>query len=656
MPVVAKHKETESKDGFPVKHYSPSSMIAFGANPVLFKINYINGDYFETADSAASVLGKAFHKAMEAYYGGVDEFPVGTEAEAIEAGLKVGTSFLEMYNDGYINYSTNLPTKQALLEKFAYAFNEYVKEMPYENGEELVAIEHGMEHAVAVNWRGENLVLPVKLKGYADKIFRKDGKVKIKDYKTCHAFSDLEKIDGAKIIQAVVYYLLAYAETGEEPYSMVYEEVKYTKNKEGGSQVRSYEMVFGDNDQYFDFFFRYYDDMTRALSGEQVYVPNVRALFDNEVAMVAYIHRLDESEETAKLMKKHKVQNITDLLKKKVQSAKTMRKLMEAVDKQFISAKTLNYDKMQNYEKIQAKLMEHGMIVNYDSKIEGASVDLYRYTPSVGLKMSKIGAYIADIEQVLGVSGIRALAPIPDTSLVGFEVPRKQRKFPKLPKHHGGFDLAIGETVDGDVYRFDIREAPHMIIAGSSGSGKSVFLGNLIRQLVETPNVDLYLYDPKKVELSAWEAEAKEYQDTKNDIRDSLAKLVTTMQERYEKMKAEKVKNIADLGRYRYKVVVIDEFAEIAMSGLAGEYIQSLAQMGRAAGIHLIIATQRASTRIINGDTKVNFPVKAVFKMAKVIDSQVMLDEAGAEKLLGKGDMLFASDAGTIRLQGYNGK
>ena len=656
LPKVTKGGTRERPDGFPVEHYSASSMIKFSTNPILFKVEYMNGDRFETSQSASGVLGKAFHKAMEVYYGGSDTLIVTNEAEALEYGLRAGMEFLELYPDGFIKWTAAVPDKQKAKERLAFAFTEYVAHRPYQNGDTILGIEQKMEEYINIEWRGQHLNLPVKLKGYLDKVVRsKDGKIRIHDYKTTYAFSNEDKIDGAKIIQAVIYYLLTYATLGEEPYSVVYEEVKYTANKDKAErQVREYEMVFGENDQYFEFFFRIYDDITRALNGEMVYVPNVSALFDNEVALIAYIHRLDVPEEQAKLMKKLRVDNITDLLKKKIQTAGSMRKLLATVEKQFVSAINLNYDTMKNEEKIQTKMLEHGMMIQFDSKIEGASVDLYRYTPSIGLKMSKLGAYLADVEQVLGVSGIRVLAPIPNTTLIGFEVPRKVRRFPTLPAHDKSFELAIGETVMGECLRFDMRDAPHMLVAGSTGAGKSVFLNNIIRQLMETPSVDLHIFDPKKVELNQYEGQVKEYQDDRKAIAVALGKMVEMMEGRYAEMKKLKAKNIREVGRMRYHVVIVDEFAELAMGGLVGGFIQSLAQMGRAAGIHLILATQRASTKVIDGDIKVNFPTKVVFKMAKQVDSQIMIDESGAEKLLGKGDMLFASEKGLMRLQGYN--
>lgn len=653
LPAVFIQAQSDKPSDFPVAHYSYSSMVEFTSNPILFKIKYVNRDRFETTSNVSGVIGKAFHKAMEVYFRGVPEMVPVDEPQAIEFGLKTGMDYLEKYNDGFIEFSEKIPNKQKAQEKFAFLYTSYIKDQSDATGEEILGMEQEICEKISVTWRGQKLNLPVKLKGYLDKIVKRpDGKIVIKDYKTCSSFSDPEKIDGAKIIQAVEYYLLAYAKYGVEPYSMEYEEVKMSKNQDNSKQIKIYEIVYSKNELYFDFYFRLYEDITAALNGQMVYVPNVRAIFDNEVALISYIHRLDIAEEKAKEMKRLKVDNITDVLKKKIQNAGNMRKLLKTIENKFTLAKSINYKAMTNEEKIQTKLMEFGMILQFDSKIEGASVDLYRYNPSIGLKMSRLANYVADIEQVIGKSGIRVLAPIPGSTLVGFEVPREARSFPALPSSQG-FELAIGQTIQGEVRRFDIRTAPHMLVAGSSGSGKTVFLHSVIRQLKSISSVDLHLFDPKQVELSRYDGEVAEYQDNYQKINESLVALVAEMETRYKQMKDARVRNISET-RMNYKFVVIDEYADLILSASLQSNIQLLAQKGRAAGIHIILATQRASTKVISGDIKVNFPVKVVFRMAKDVDSRVMLDESGAEKLLGKGDCLFASDSGVERLQAFN--
>ena len=686
MPKVIRGTRQSSPDGFPVAHYSYSSFVRFSTNPILFKIQEINRDRFDTSTNISAVMGRAFHRALEVYYGGSEDFIVVTEAEAIEYGLRAGAEYLEAYNDGWINYSATIPNKQAAIERFTFSFNEYVKHFPYTPGHTL-SVEEMIEAFADVEWRGQRLSLPVKLKGRLDLIEDKDGVLKIRDHKICYSFSDPDKIDGAKIIQAIQYYLLVYAKYGREPYSIVFDEVKYTKNRDGSSQIRSYEVVYAENEQFFDYYFRLYDDMTRALNGEMVFVPNIHALFDNEVALIAYIHRLDETEEVAKLMREHKVKNLTDLLKKQIHSASSMKKLLKSVEQKFIEAKNIDYEKMKNEEKIQTKLLEHGMMIQFDSKVSGATVDLYRYTPSIGIKMSKLKGYVADVEQVLGVSGVRVLAPIPNTTFVGFEVPKKTRSFPSLPTADG-FNLAIGEDTMGTVFRFDIRTAPHMLVAGTSGSGKSVFLNAMLEQLTAIPEAEIYLFDPKKVELASYAQKQNVvvHEDDIMAIHAELAELVEEMNSRYSTLKKMGKKTIEGTDM-PYKFVVIDEYGDLIMQDYEFvEYVPTgkvyqrgenagqeelkresikiskeieknillLAQKARAAGIHLIISIQRPSVDIVTGSIKANFPTKACFRTAKAIDSQIVLDTDGAEKLTGKGDMLFSSDQGITRLQGYS--
>ena len=658
MPTVTKRvKDADLASdyvNFPVPHYSYSSLTKFGSDPFMFKVNYINGDQIETTSSPTNVLGRTMHKALETYLGGNPDVPVpADDGEAIKVAHKTALEYLNGYSDGFIEYNTTVESRAKLEERFAFAFFGYIKEFNYKKFvKEIVLVEKMLKHKIEVNGK----VLPVPLKGSADLVYRdhKDRLI-IRDHKFTSRYSDPEAIDGAKLIQAAFNYFLVAAETGETPYSMVYAEFKIVPNKDGSPQMREFEIVFGEHPLVFEFFYRYYYDVTDALLGKQVFVPNVYAMYDKEVSILAYIHRLDEDEAREKAFKANKVDNITDFLKRRIMKDGSMKKYLETVATKFVSAETLNYKSMTTEEKIKMKLAEHGLAVEFHSKVQGNSVELYRYEPSIGLKMSKIMAYVKDIEQVVEKSGIRVLAPIPNSGLVGFEVPLENRTFPTAPQSQG-FKLAIGQTVMGEPRMFDVRQAPHMLVAGSSGSGKSVFLNAVINQLLTIPNVELHLFDPKQVELFTYEGHSKvvEYQSHHAAIATSLEGLVEVMEERYKDMKAAGKRNIDQMSAMPYKFVIIDEFADLGMKTTIGSLIQLLAQKGRACGIHLIIATQRASTSVISGDIKVNFPTRVVFRMSKSIDSRVMLDEDGAEKLLGKGDMLFASDAGIERLQGFS--
>lgn len=642
-------------EGFPVDHYSYSMFSKFSSDPQMFKIGYINGDRFNTTSSPSNVIGKACHEGLKIYF---KEVQSGTESgEAIKIAHQTAKMYLDSYSDGFIEYNTIAKNRTQLEERFAFCFFGYIKEMGYvKNIKEILLVEKMLQYKIEINGK----VLPIPLKGSSDVVTRgKDGKIRIRDHKFTGKFSNLDSIDAGKLLQAAFNYFLVWAELGERPYSIVYEEFKITKNKAVKGvvppQLKEFEMVFETDSLMFDLFYRFYDDITNALLGKQVFIPNIYGIFDREVSILSYIHKLDITEEREKIFKQMKVDNITDFLKKKIQKSGAMKKYLESVSKNFVSGKTLNYKDMTIQEKIKFKMAEHGLGLEFDSVITGGSVTLYRFEPSIGLKMSRIESYVKDIEQVVAISGIRVLAPIKDSGLVGFEVPNKVRTFPEISPDNSGFNLAIGVDVMGEVKHFDIRTAPHLLVAGSSGSGKSVFLNGIIKQLQKISNVELHLFDPKQVELFQFEGgpNVSEYRFSHKAIEGSLMDLVGTMNNRYTELRKAKARNIESVEGMKYKFIVIDEFADLMAGEETIKAIQLLAQKGRACGIHVIIATQRASTKIISGDIKVNFPTRAVFKMSKAVDSRVMLDESGAEKLLGKGDMLFASSNGIDRLQGF---
>jgi len=690
--ITSRIVKLKNVNDFPLDYFSASSLCRFSTNPMMFKIRYINHDNIESANGTPLVNGKTFHRAMQFYYNAIKE----KKKDPVKIGLEEGMKYLVGYDDKFIDFSKAVPNKQKMQEIYSFSFSSYLQAKDHSK-EEIIETEKEIHTAIDIEHNGQRLVLPIPLRGFIDKIIRNKkgkgkGRISVVDYKTCKSFSNPDKIDGAKIIQAVQYYFLAYAEYGEPPYSMIYEEVKSTKNSGknlGQPQLKEYEIVFEENEEFFDFYFRFYGDVIRAINGESVFIPNINDFYDNEIAILAYIHRLDEPEERAKQMKKLKVDNITDLLKKKIQHAGNMRKLLKTAERNFTTAKRINYKDMQIQDKIKAKLMEHGMIIDFVSKISGHTVDLYQYDPTIALKMSKLKGYTADIEQVVGVTGVRVLAPIPNTTLIGFEVPKEKRIFVERKPVTDGFNLAMGINLLGEEHRFDIRKAPHMLIAGATGSGKSVFLNSLISQLSENKDVDLHLFDPKLVELAQFRGIAKQYYTETEDIYLALDGLVEEMNNRYTKLSEAGARNIEEYdGEMRYKVIVIDEFGDLVLGGQVqeeevktkekyksgerkGEYktkiekidfskeisrhVLILAQKARACGIHLIIATQRPSVDIITGSIKANFSTKVAFRTAKETDSRVLLDEAGAEKLLGRGDMLFSSDEGLVRLQGFNG-
>ncbi len=650
------------------------------------------------------MLGSAFHNAMEVYYGGSDDVVVTDEADAIAKGLQTGLQFIEQYPDGMVGWNTTYQNKQQVMDKFTIAYNSYVQEVPYSKSN-ILSLEEELNEKVRVEWRGEIVDLPVALKGYTDKIIEEDGKLIIVDYKTCSSFSDPDKIDAYKIIQAVIYYFLVYAKYGREPYAMRYQEVKVSKNRDGGPQVKEYEIIYSENMLFFDFFLRYYDDMTRAINGEMVWIPNIAAMYDNEIAVIAYINRLDVPEDVAAQMQKNKVTNITDLLKTKIANASSMKKLLKTVESQFITAKTMNYEDMTIEQRVEAKMAEHGMLLKHVDTVQGTSIDLYRFTPSIGIKMSRIASYGADIEQVVGVSGVRILAPIPNSTYIGFEVPRSERVFYGTGPKADGINVAIGININGETEYVDIESAPHILIAGTTGGGKSVMLRSILQSI--SGSAELWLGDPKGVELH--DLPHERYAEEPEAIRGMLEDLANLMDERYKMIKEkglrkwdgtpivcvidefgdfmlQKPKGIEENDYYTHSWTIARLTSECQMRGInidrfneklafiealqqwdednLGKYaamngeklMVKLAQKARAAGIHLIIATQSPRAEIVTGSIKANFPTKIALRTSTEVESRIILDQLGAEKLLGKGDALIlrSDSADLIRVQGYN--
>jgi DNA segregation ATPase FtsK/SpoIIIE, S-DNA-T family len=312
----------------------------------------------------------------------------------------------------------------------------------------------------------------------------------------------------------------------------------------------------------------------------------------------------------------------------------------------------------------------------------GPSVTRFEVEPDPGTKVSKITALQDDIKLRLAASDIFMEAPISGKSTVGIEVPNKESRMVYLKEilesslykqFKSPLKIALGLDITGQPIFSDISTMTHSLIAGSTGSGKSVCINTLIVSILYNalPNeVKLVLIDPKKVEFSLYRDIPHLLTPVINDAKGATATLkwlTEEMDRRYELIESVAARDIKsynvkrtrspeDLPKLPYIVVIIDELADLMMvaANEVEEYIQRISQLARAAGIHLIVATQRPSTNVITGTIKTNIPTRISFKVASAIDSRIILDESGAEKLMGKGDMLFDENgkAHLKRLQG----
>ncbi|MBR4561557.1 MAG: DNA translocase FtsK [Bacteroidales bacterium] len=344
-----------------------------------------------------------------------------------------------------------------------------------------------------------------------------------------------------------------------------------------------------------------------------------------------------------------------------------------------------------NKNKIVETLGNYGIAIDKIKATIGPTVTLYEIVPAAGIRISKIKNLEDDIALSLAALGIRIIAPIPGKGTIGIEVPNSKPETvsmrsvlasEKFQNSKYALPCAIGKTISNETYVFDLAKSPHILMAGATGQGKSVGLNAIIASLLYSKHpseLKFVMVDPKKVELTLYKRIEKHYlaklpdsedaiiTDVKQVVR-TLNSLCIEMDQRYDLLKAAECRNIIEYNdkfkarkllpteghRYLpYIVLIVDEFADLIMT--AGREVEApiarIAQLARAIGIHLIIATQRPSVNIITGSIKANFPARIAFRVISQVDSKTILDQSGANQLIGRGDMLLSTGNDLVRLQ-----
>jgi S-DNA-T family DNA segregation ATPase FtsK/SpoIIIE len=344
-----------------------------------------------------------------------------------------------------------------------------------------------------------------------------------------------------------------------------------------------------------------------------------------------------------------------------------------------------------NKDQIIATLLNYKIEITKIRATIGPTVTLYEIVPAPGVKISKIKNLEDDIALSLSALGIRIIAPIPGKGTIGIEVPNKNKQTvslkevlmsEKFTSSKMALPIALGKTISNEVFVADLAKMPHLLVAGATGQGKSVGINTILMSLLykkHPSQVKLVLIDPKKVELFPYGHLDQHFlaflPDQDEPIITETSKVINTlnslcieMDNRYDLLKKARVRNLNEYNEkftdrklspkdghkfLPYIVLVIDEFADLIMT--AGKEVElpiaRLAQLARAIGIHLIIATQRPSVNIITGIIKANFPARLAFKVTSKIDSRTILDGGGADQLIGAGDMLLSIGSNNIRLQ-----
>jgi hypothetical protein len=662
-----------------VDHLSYSAIITFLRNQVEFQKRYI-AKVFDNAKSPAMVVGTAFHKAMETYY----SEDGGNINDAVAAGLEA----INDTSDYEIDYGKT-GSREKMIEEYTATVNVWFEEA---RPMDVLATEKRMEHAVN----------GVPMVGVSDIIAAgsSDNTIKVKDFKTVFAYSsptndplDPEYVENYKyLLQGYIYLVLAEADYDKQVESVEFLEVKKSKNRDGSPQVRGFEY---DRQSLLEFapvaqkiitnVFSYVnDDNAKFFPNPSDYI--------NGIESMQLVSNMEEGFDATKI-------------RRKVNAVEKFAPRNVTID--------VGEDDGTPEELILRKFTEFGYGGIMGETYKGASVIRYTMRPNRGVAMNAIAKKHDDIAIALKAESVRIIAPIPGTNLVGIEVPNPERRKIDLEERHlkpGTMSIPIGEDIFGEVHYGDITEMPHLLVAGQTGSGKSVMLNVILQVLtkqLDSDKLKLLLIDPKQVEFAGYESDKHLLRPVVTEAETAayaLDDLVATMNARYAKLRDAGVRKVDD-----YKgddmpriVAIIDEFADLIMTDtspsiktldikafnqklteLLGdsktgtltvkitkealrrtiedtmppsceESIVRLAQKARAVGIHLIIATQRPSREVITGLIKANFPTKIAFSVTNSMNSRIILDEDGAEQLTGYGDMLYQNPRSKSlgRLQG----
>lgn len=572
---------------------SHSAIICFLNNQIQFKKRYI-AKVYDDQQNPSMVVGSAIHKMIEERLNG----------KPIEGALQAGIESIENVADYEINYGKT-GSREKILKDYEALSKVVIDELPvYTN---LVAVEAKLRADVSISGK------KVPLKGKLDLVRDLgDGTLEVRDWKTVRSYSDEETENYKYVFQAWIYTLLAELEFNKPIARVVFDEIKRSVNRDGTPQIKSYVLTREQVAEANDTVGRIVKDVWEYVSNPDAkYFPNPSDMLNGTQSVEIYAQIAGTTIRTV-----HATEQ-----KAKFSPVNT------------VVAEDIVKDTGTETERIMAKLAEFGVGGKIDEVVSSHSVVTYKLRPNRGVPMSKIAKMGDDLALALGSEAVRIIAPIYGTQTVGIEVPKEQT-FPTCEAKAQGTIIPIGVDTQNNVIYDDIAKMPHMLIGGQTGSGKSVFIKNVIMSL---ERCDVTIVDCKMIDFIDLDGEKCNVITERDEAIAYVAHLVKLMDQRYRK----RVKN------GKRKVLIIDEYADLIM-GLgkdeSKEFEQNLCrllQKARAASINVIVATQRPSADIVSPIIKANCPVKACLRVSTARNSEIVLDEAGGEKLLGKGDMLY---------------
>lgn len=524
-----------------VDHLSYSALVTFLRNQVEFQKRYI-AKVYDNPSSPSMVVGKAFHKALEIYYKG------GTFDEAAAAGLDE----INSTSDYEIDYGKT-GSREKMIKEFNDSLNIYFEEAPKF---EVLDAEKRLEAEIS----------KVPMVGIIDLIIKgsSEDKIKLKDYKTVSFYSsatndplDPEYQENYKyLLQGSIYLVLAEKVLKKEIESVGFIEIKKTKNRDGSPQIREFEYSRNDLLEFLPTTEKLITNVFDYVNNDNAkFFPNPSDILNGQESMEV-LANIETGFDKAKI-------------KRKMNVAEKFSEKNTTVD-------LLETDGETNENLIIKKFLEFGIGGAIGETFTGASVIRYTFRPNRGVAMKNIGSRADDLAIALQAKSVRVLAPIYGTNLIGVEIPNPERKvlnFDDSLLRKGTFEIPLGQDIFGENHYGDLTKMPHLLIAGQTGSGKSVMLNVILESLTKqlsTDELKLVLIDPKQVELGF-------YEDSKHLLKpivtnpihaqETLADLVEKMESRYKTLRKAGVRKIEDYkGEMPRIVCVIDEFADLMMT------------------------------------------------------------------------------------------
>jgi autonomous glycyl radical cofactor GrcA len=670
-----------------VDSWSYSMVSAFSRNEKAFEKVYVYGEAGKR--SASSVAGQAYHHALCLYFEGVKQGQPADIADMERAAF----AYIDGVGADVWKIQKTTPTVAACIQKatetvskllanFMAGIETYTSEIA-----EVLHAEVKINEWVTVN--GVDIPLPLHM--VADLVIRTPGgKLVIIDHKSRSAFTGEADIPFTTARQAITYTLGYEAATGERVDEVWFIENKISKNKDGSPQLSCFKTVMdGDTRRLYGAIL--YEPLRRMIQAvsdpDYVYLVNDDDTFSDRAELYSFWAKTMIAEvedfrvaESKKPLVSQRMKKIRDASLASItpQTLKRFRNYTE----QFIPYDLTNKD-MTPQEKIEHTLRSFGIVARIQHTFEGYSSRSYLLEVSAGTSVASVKKYALDLANALNVSSVRIqkdLFVYGDKSYLAIETGKKATEtLPRDKARLSGRKIPLGldnfsQTVYWDM---DNQSTPHMLVCGATGSGKSVCIRSIVEYAREADVRDIFLFDPK-YEFEAYRS--RQGVEVINDIGDIEARMELLVSEMERRVKAGDNSNMT--------MIIFDEFADAVANARKGaqlkiyqtvqvgvyqngspkakrvcvgerksleENLRILLQKGRSSGFRIVAATQRASTKVITGDAKVNFPVQVCFRVPKDIDSIVVLDEPGAESLNGRGDGLIKSPEypGVVRFQAF---